>query len=67
MSPIWIIPVLAVLAGLAVAVALGRQVAEAGRELAREASRLADLGPELTGLRDGVEDLGGSVARARRR
>jgi hypothetical protein len=67
MSPIWIIPVLAALAGLAVAVALARQVASAGRELGREISRLSDLGPELTGLRDGVEGIGASVARARRR
>ena len=66
-SPIWIVPVLAVLAGLAVAVALARQVAAAGRELGREVARLGDLGPELTGLRDGVEGLGASVERARRR
>ena len=67
MSPIWIVPVLAALAGLAVAVALGRQVAAAGRDLGREVNRLGDLGPELTGLRDGVEGLTASVARARHR
>ena len=66
-SPLWIIPVLASLAGLAVAVALGRQVAAAGRDLGREVTRLGDLRPELTGLRDGVEALTASFARARRR
>ena len=67
MSPIWIVPVLAVLAGLAVAVALGRQVASAGRDLARELGRMGELGPEVTGLRDGVEGLSTTVRRARHR
>ena len=56
---------LAVLAGLAIAVALGRQLASAGRDLARETARLGELGPELAGLKAGIEDLTASVGRAR--
>ena len=67
MSPIWIIPVVAALAGLAVAVALARQLAAAGRELAREVGRLGELGPELTGLWEGIEAFAASVGRARRK
>ena len=66
-SPIWIIPVVAVLAGLAVAFALGRQLADEARQLGGSLSRLGELGPELSGLRDGVQDLAATVARASRR
>ena len=66
-SPLWIIPVLAVLGGLAVAVAIGKQITAEGRALRQEIAELRPLWPELRALFHSVDELGTTVVKTGRR
>jgi geranylgeranyl pyrophosphate synthase len=67
MSPIWIIPVAAVLVALAIGMWLAKQLATEAKQLGREVGRLAAVGDDVMDLFDDVEDLATTVGRTGRR
>jgi hypothetical protein len=67
MSPVWVVPVLALLFGGAAMVALLRGTAESARELRAEIARFGELHVALARLRTQVQESGRVVGDIRDR